>query len=182
VAVIGHDGLLTYAYPEILDNAKFITNLLKWLKGGGGSKVLYTTGHREWFNGRNSKEVGDALRESGLELQALPGTVTKSALDGASVLIIGNAWGDFSSDEISAVRAYVSDGNGLFLAGLGWSWARHNGRQTTPYPMAQIAKPYGIGWGDSVIADPMRYSNPPKGLETQFKNSPIFHTFFPNAK
>jgi hypothetical protein len=104
IAALGDEWLLVYTYPELLDNATFVTNLLKWLRVGASSKVLYTTGHRERFNDRNSRVLEDVLKRSGLELQAFPGTITKSALSGTSVLIVGNAWGEFSRDEISAVE------------------------------------------------------------------------------
>ena len=76
----------------------------------------------------------------------------------------------------------MNAGNGLLLAGVGWSWAKYNVDKKNLYPMTQIARTYGIRWLNSVIVDPKRYSDPPKILERQFKDAPVFHTFFPNAK
>jgi hypothetical protein len=185
---LGHEWLLVY---PLLDNARFVKNLIEWLKQGRGGKILYTTGHREWFNAQNSEALANELKKFGLEIEPLVGTIAKSELDGASVLIIGNAWGAFSPDEINVVKARVAAGAGLLLAGLGWSWAGSNPEKASPenvmqtYPMTRMAEPYGIHWLDSVITDPdpqYSFDDPPASLQAQFKGSPEFHTFFPNAR
>ena len=188
VAAVGHEWLLVY--PQFFDNARFVENLIVWLKNKRSGMVLYTTGHREWFNRQNSQALGEKLSKSEIKIEPL-GTISGSELSRASVLIIGNAWAGFSPDEISATKQYVEEGGGLLVAGLGWSWAAYNMDKAQPertmekYPMAQIAAPYGVSWPISIIIDPSpKYSfkDPPKGLEAQFNGAPIFHTFFPNAR
>lgn len=38
------------------------------------------------------------------------GTIDDTALNGANVLVIGNAWGDYSKDEITSIKKFVKNG------------------------------------------------------------------------
>jgi hypothetical protein len=171
VVLIGHDGLLSDTSLGQLDNSRFVLNLMLWLNETAQRKALFSTGHGEWDNIGNMNTLGGLLSSNGftLNLASTPLNATNLAL--TSVLFIGNAWGSFTTNEIEAVRQYVANGGGLFLAGLGWSWmAYHTGMTMNDYPMTQIAAPYQVGWLDGYISDPT----------DQLSGSPIFHTFYPN--
>jgi hypothetical protein len=115
--------------------------------------------------------LGGLLCSNGFTLASVPAPINMTGLAAASVLIIGNAWGDFTTNEIETVHQFVSDGGGLLLAGLGWSWlAYHPGTTLEDYPMTKMAAPYQVGWLDGYISDPTDQSS----------GSPIFHTFYPN--
>jgi conflict system STAND superfamily ATPase len=155
VAALGHEWLLSDVGPPYRDNAVFISNLVGWLDVKKRRKVVYTTGHREWFLARGVNDLVGLLSQRQFTVRALPGALASPDLADSSVLIIGNAWGDFRNDEIMAVQSYVQGGGGLLLAGLGWSWLGYNpGKTMDDYPMTKMAKPYDIIWLDSVIAAP----------------------------
>jgi hypothetical protein len=89
------------------------------------------------------------------------------------VVLIGNAWGDFSQQEIDALKSFVSSGGGLLLMGLGWSWEPYNpGKTLDDYPMNKIGEVFGIRWIDGYISDPTN----------SYNGQPVFHTFYPNIE
>ena len=99
------------------------------------------------------------------------GTLDASKLSDTSVLVVGNAWGDFTATEIEAVREHVANGGGLLLLGLGWSWIQsHPTLSLDDYPMIKLAAPFGVRWLSGYIADPTH----------QLSSSSIFQTFYPN--
>lgn len=168
VVVMGHDALLTDAALLLLDNALFMGNVIRWLDAADLRQVQHTTSHGEFVHGGPLQSV---LGSKGYAFAGMTAPVTASKLANASVLIIGNAWQEFTADEIEAVRQFVAGGGGLLMAGLGWSWEPyHAGKTIEDYPMTRIAAPYEARWHRAVISDPTH----------QFNNSPVFHTFYPN--
>ena len=102
----------------------------------------------------------------------MPAPISSNKLAAGAVLIVGNAWSDFTSNEIDSVGQFVSQGGGLLLAGLGWSWsAYHSGMTMEDYPMTKLAAPYGGRWLKQGITDPTNQTN----------GAPVFHTFYPNG-
>ena len=89
---------------------------------------------------------------------------TMDKLSLSHMLIIGNGWSAFSSEEINAVKAFVMNGGSLFLAGIKWSWDgyKHAGSgfnpcsfsthsqnlkvETQRYPMNELGEQLGIKW------------------------------------
>jgi hypothetical protein len=59
----------------------------------------------------------------------------------------------------------VSDGHGLLMAGLGWSWPH----EIATYPMMRLAAAFEIAWLRDTISD----------QTNQLNGSPVFHTFYP---
>jgi hypothetical protein len=174
VAAVGHEGLLANA--QLRDNGLFLTNLIGWLDATVQKKVLYTTGHRENFDSTDAGPLRTALVNRGFGVAALPGTITPSLLATCSVLIIGNAWRDFTPAEIQAVQNFVNSGGGLLMAGLGSSWLASNAPKTIEdYPMTKMAQPFGAAWQTSTIIDPDPGDQAAGG-------STIFHTFYPSAR
>ncbi len=97
----------------------------------------------------------------GYDVKTLPGVIDDTALDGSNVLIVGNAWGDFTPAEVAAIDRFVSRGGGLLAAGLGWSWqessalpdfacpgraAGQNITEIATYPMNRLFEPFGMQW------------------------------------
>jgi len=168
VVVIGHDGLLSDTALGQFDTSRFMLNLMLWLNQTGQRKALSSSGHGEVFNIGNMNMLGGLLSPSGFTLNSASTPLNATNLALASVLIIGNAGGSFTTNEIEVVRQYVANGGGLLLAGLGWAWlAYHPG---TTYPMTQMAAPFQADWLNGYITDPT----------DQLSGSPIFHIFYPN--
>ncbi len=171
VLALGHDGLIEHL--ELLDNRQFILNAVAWLDAFARKRVSCTSGHGEWANASNLGGLRTELDARAYDFQAAPFPLTNTFLQGLGVLIVGDAWGSFSSDEVEAVRAFVADGGGLLLLGLGWSWEPyHPGTTIEDYPMMKLAAPFGIRWLRPAISD----------ATDQLDGSPIFHVFYPGVE
>ncbi len=169
VAVMGHEGLIGAC--GVLDNGRFMENLIAWLNAQGGRAVLYTTGHSEWVTDKTLRGLRSRLNEIGYTLHSVDAPLMSERLAQASVLIVGNAWDNFADKEIEAVRRHVNDGGGVLLVGLGWSWkSSHLGSSIEDYPMMRMAAPYKVRWLQSGISDPT----------DQRDGAPVFHTFYPH--
>ncbi|MBO3840429.1 MAG: hypothetical protein QXN75_07080 [Thermoproteota archaeon] len=173
VIALGHDGFLTNEALELFDNKKFGNNVVDWLDKLGRKKILITTGHREWYGGDNFNSFKSELEKRGYIVVRFSGAISQSVLSDVGVVLIGNAWGEFSPSEITALREFVDSGGGLFLIGLGWSWEPYNpGKTLDDYPMNKIGELFGIRWIDGYISDPTN----------NYNGQPIFHTFYPNIE
>jgi hypothetical protein len=168
VVIVGHDGIMS---TVALDNDVFRLNIMQWLNVSHLDTVRFTTGHGEWVNASTLAHLENQLDAVGMSLGPLAAPINSDALLDVSVLIVGNAWGDFADDEISAVESLVADGGGLLLVGLGWSWlAYHPGSIMDDYPMMQIASPYEVRWLNGGIIDP----------DNQHNGSTVFTKFYPD--
>jgi hypothetical protein len=171
VAIIGNDGLLSDTSLGKLDNSRFVLNLILWLNQTGQRQALASAGHGEWDTTGGMDMLGGLLASNGFVFNSASNPLNPTNLALASVLIIGNAWASFTTNEIEAVRQYVANGGGLLLAGLGWSWlAYHPGTSLSDYPMVQMASPYQASWLDGYISDPA----------DSLSGSPVFHTLYPS--
>ena len=173
VVALGHDGFLTNEALELFDNKRFGNNVVDWLDKLGKKKILVTTGHREWYGGDNFNSFKSWLEKCGYNVVRFSGILSQSILSDVGVVLIGNAWGEFSQPEIIALRDFVESGGGLFLMGLGWSWEHYNPSKTLDdYPMNKIGELFGIRWIGGYISDPTN----------NYYGQPIFHTFYPNIE
>ena len=184
VVAFGHDGFLTNVVPHLgllegsnsastgntaFDNDDFLIEVINWVGRYGDLDVKIATNHNEWANWLTLAPLREILVETGYSPSRIDGVITSSELRNAGVLILGNAWGEISDDEISAIHNFVENGGGLIMAGLGWSWLSYadNPNFDTAlrgkvgvkpsldnYPMNKLAKAFGIQWGDNVIYDP----------------------------
>jgi len=165
-------SFLTNEALELFDNRQFGSNVIDWLDRFGTGEVLVTTGHGEWY-GDNFSNFKAELESRGYNVTRFPRTLTPSILLDVGVVLINNAWGNVLSSEIDALTDFVTNGGGLFLEGLGWSWEPYNpGFTLDDYPMNKIAEPYGIRWINGYISDPT----------DNYEGQPIFHTFYPNIE
>jgi hypothetical protein len=171
IVILGHDGIP--ANTDVLDNGAFMLNVMSWLDTIGTGELRYTTGHSEWLSAGSLAGLSTLVGDAGMSLSALPAPIDATVLEGVSVLIAGNAWGDFTTAEIEAVRLWVEAGGGLLLTGLGWSWEPyHPGTTIEDYPMMKLAGPYEVCWLRNSIVDPTN----------SYENSPVFHTFYPDIE
>ena len=169
VVAICHDGIVN---SSLSDDTKFVQNVTAWLNQALPKRVAFSDGHSEWVTLAGSSTYVAAVQSQGFTVSQLSAPLTSNALTSVDVLIVGNAWGDFTASEISAVESFVTQGGGVFLIGLGWSWlAYHPGSTLDDYPMTKMAAPYGMRWRDGSITDPTN----------QYDGSPIFHVFYPLA-
>jgi len=173
VVALGHEGFLTNEAVALFDNKRFGINIVNWLDKHGTRKVLVTTGHKEWLGGENFESFKRELESLGYTVTRFSARISASSLSGVGVVVIGNAWGDFTQQEIDELRNFVYNGGGLLLMGLGWSWEPYNpGKTLDDYPMNKIGEVFGIRWIDGCITDPTN----------SYNGHPVFHTFYPNIK
>jgi hypothetical protein len=145
VAMFGHSGVFVPAAVESLDTGRFLENVSRWLDPSGANVLRFTTGHGE----RSPNPGGLVARLTNLrwKVSPVPGRISAASLADTSVLWVGDAENDFTAEEIEAVRQFVSQGHGLWLVGLGWSWEPyHPGTTLEDYPMSKLARAYEARW------------------------------------
>jgi len=161
VLAVAHDGVLNG--PESARADGFLRRTLAWLAGPRGARIVVVgASHCEWLpHDAPDWRLPTLMRDWDHEVIVTEAPLDDAVLTQAGVLIVGNAWGDFSADEIAAVERFVHDGGGVFAAGLGWSWAQHAAEpdmrcegqyalqdvnDLATYPMNRLAHPFGIRW------------------------------------
>lgn len=165
---VAHEGILQNQNVSELDNTTLLTNAVQWLDKQQRRTVIITTGHEEFVGvGNGSSVLRGALQQRGFMVTGQSQALTPALLNNVGVVIIGNAWGTFTNDEITALRSYIASGGGLLLAGLGWSW----GGGSTPYPMNTLGSICGIAWTTDVVSDMVNTRN----------NAPVFTTIYPTT-
>lgn len=168
VMAVGHDGLLDAA--RLSGGDAFLRRSVGWLAGSSAPPVVViASGHCEVMELMTEDWLlPGLLTEWGYTLRDAPGPLDEAALEGAGVLIIGNAWRPFTPQETAAVARFVSQGGGLLLAGLGWSWVDYANDPATlctagtgdaaepltldDYPMNQLGARFGVRWTEEVLS------------------------------
>lgn len=168
VVAAGHDGVLGDGANGLFDTLQFNTQAFDWLAAGSPQVATFLSGHREWARAANSTVLRTSLQNAGWSVSDLGGVVTAGSLAGASVVVIGNAWGDFTTAELDTLEAFVRGGGGIYLAGLGWSFGAAN---LPTYPMNLLGERLGVAWLSGSISDPTNQHN----------GGPLFHTFYPDG-
>ncbi|MFT5135700.1 MAG: hypothetical protein ACI8XV_000726 [Arenicella sp.] len=166
VMAIAHGSALA---GETLETQSFLRSILGWgyLGYEQNPKLLYSTGHCEVISDSENLRFRlpfNSLSEWKYEVEGISDLSKVDRLSLSHMLIIGNAWGAFSTEEITAVKAFVTNGGSLFLAGIKWSWNgyKHSGSSFNPcsftshsknmkvdtqrYPMNELGKQLGIQW------------------------------------
>lgn len=161
VLVVAHDKVLNGVASGRSEG--FLRRTLAWLKGARGPQaVLISAGHCEWLpNDSPDWALPELMQRWGYEVRVTNDPLHAAALADVGVLIIGNAWGNFSDEERAAVERFVGAGGGVLLAGLGWSWqqsstepdmgcpgqtAGQDVSNMATYPMNRLAAPFGVQW------------------------------------
>jgi hypothetical protein len=161
VLVVAHDKVLN-GVPTGRSQG-FLRRTLAWLKGPRGPQaVLISAGHCEWLpNDAPDWALPGLMQAWGYQVTVTAEPLTAEALATAGVLIVGNAWGNFSDAERAAVERFANAGGGVLLAGLGWSWQQQstepdmgcpgqdggqNVADMATYPMNRLAEPFGVRW------------------------------------
>ena len=129
-------------------------------------QFAFTVGHCEFLQPSNWM-LPKQLEEEGNRVKYISGGIDAAQLSDVNVLVIGNAQGDFSEGEVSAIQAFVERGGGLLAAGLGYDWkgyavtdavrgckdhvAAQDKADMATYPMNRLVKPYGINWTEQAL-------------------------------
>ena len=149
----GHESLLTFVDKN--GGFLFLDLALSWLVADGNKTIYFTSGHQETlpvYDRVRYRAMRAALSGAGYDLIS-ESVSFEQAIEQASVVIVGNAWKDFSQREISLIQKHVLSGKGLFVAGLGWSWVsygphqlKNDPRAIKVYPINKLMKDLGVRW------------------------------------
>ncbi len=145
-----------------LGESLFLQLSLSWLRGDDDGPVRISQGHQETlevFHPYAAQLQSTRLIALGTEISYLADLSDEEALSTASVVVVPNAWSDFTPEEISAVERFVKNGGGLLAAGLGWSWIANgpHGLRDSPqealaaYPMNKLVAPFNVHWNEEPI-------------------------------
>ena len=171
IVIMGENGFFKFSLLSEYDNEVFALNTISWLRNAGSMNVGYTSGHSEWYLPEAGTDLYEALQDENYNVTGIAAPIGEGDLDGISVLIVGNAWGNITEAEIDEIKDFVSSGGGLLMLGLGWSWPSRY--EFEDYPMMKLASPFEARWLDRSISDPTdQYPDYP--------SSPIFQVFYPD--
>ncbi|QUY45849.1 DUF4350 domain-containing protein [Acaryochloris marina] len=167
----GDGKVLAAAHDGVLRNRKdsfiFLKQSLGWLNPSKDKrKILISSGHCEIVSLKGSPYAPPKSKleawEADVENIAAP--IDETKLNKGNILIIGNAWGNFTQSEIDAIEKFVKNGGSLFVVGIGWSWKEYSDstnpvknckpkqqanqriKDISTYPMNRLVKPYNIQW------------------------------------
>lgn len=169
---LGHDGFFINSAIDLYDNNDFGLNIINWLQNNQNNrKVIITSGHGEpWVGGYDYERFRNALVAQGYNVVITPGEITPDVLSGASIILISCPGLPLTNQEIVNIRSFVTNGGGLFMQGLGWSWVQYQHQSLEDYPLNKVADPYGFKWIGGYISD----------SEHNHYRAPIFSLFYPD--
>lgn len=142
-----------------------------------GGKILFDETHNEYWEStieQGYADLAEELRRAGFTVESLKsGPITYEKISQYDVLAIAAPFTPpkpLTSDEISAVKRFVSEGGGLFLAATGWSWVDYTNQDVGTDPANQIGREFGMTVNDDRIYDPTDNLAGDPGL-------PVFYLF-----
>jgi hypothetical protein len=163
IIAVGHDSFLVYRDANY-DNQPLGT-MLVWLKGDRPRKVLISakpTDAMMMYAGQPELDrLAKKIHDWQFETEFASDPADRGKLAKAGVLILGNAWADFTDAEISAITDFVDNGGGILAVGIGWSWmgygpnGQDNKNKPAPldaYPMNKLFAHFGARWTDQMVA------------------------------
>lgn len=164
---LAHEGFVTDNNLPLFDNSLFISQAIHWLSQGNNSANI--TIKNGWVNNGNTVLLQNQLQSLGHTVTTTNSSFSSTLLSSTDVLIIGNHWNGnspYSSGEISAVNNFISNGGGVLILGLGWSWPG----SLSDYPMNNIASLFGFEFTGGGMSSNI-YSNL-YPIDTTFSNCP----------
>lgn len=161
VVAFGHPGYFGAEAVADAGTARLLANAARWAAGGrpGAPRVGV----------RGAPALLAALREAGLDAQALDGSDWLDRLAGVSVL----CWRPDTTDErvLGPARRWMRAGGGLVAAELGWGWLQLNpGRTLRDIPGNRLLEGAGIQWADGYLE-----RTAPGGYDASSAPSPACH-------
>jgi hypothetical protein len=139
-------------------------------------RILFDETLNEYVESRvdtGYSELAKELRNSGYAIDTLTaGPISYEKISQYSVFAITAPFTppkSLTNDEIQAIKQFVSEGGGLFIAALGWSWVSYAKVGIELDPANQIGGEFGIKVNDDIIYDPTNNDGDP--------SRPIFHEF-----
>jgi hypothetical protein len=158
IVMVGQVSFLVYR-DENSDNQPLGTVLL-WLKGERKGTVLIRDNPQDAFYRNFAQPAMDTLKQK-LDGWSFQTEFTKDlsdpgALGRADILVIPDAWSDFSDRETKAIVNFVENGGGLLATGFGWRWQTQGpgttqNRTLDAYPMNKLFANFGARWNGGLL-------------------------------
>ncbi|MGE3471900.1 MAG: caspase family protein [Vicinamibacterales bacterium] len=169
VLVYAHDGLVSDAEiprenagtGQGADNLVFAENALRWLDAVGppttcaaGTTIVYWEG--TYTRQDDIQAVQAFIARRGWHFVVTRPDTLDQDLACASVLWYSSDWTpppDFATHHVPLVEAFVKDGGGLLVGGLGWSYWQEN-PSAPSYAADELGKPFGFRFTrDAFVGD-----------------------------
>ena len=170
----GNSQRIVYG-PELAAGAEHaITGALMEVTGIRQKKIYFLSGHGEGRIDREFLEAARELRKNMFAVQELDLIASQVIPADAAAMVIADAKGNFTIEELRNIQNFLLDGGSLLLL-------------VNPYPNKDIKNFIGL-WGidipDGIVVDPSSYAIPNKEsiLIPRTRNSfRLAQTFFPGA-
>jgi hypothetical protein len=138
----GHTGYLGGDTARQADTGRLLANSVRWVARPVHDGPLRI--------GSTNKGLAEYLSANGLEAVHLEGRRWTERLAGLDVVCCGQ--GRLSDEQVRKIQDFVSGGNGLVMAGLGWGWLQLNpGRTLSEHPGNRVLGPAGVYWSDGTL-------------------------------
>lgn len=166
VLVYAHDGLASdveLGHPDA-DNLRFAENALRWAEPidetegcGSGTTIAYWEGT---YAGQDAiRTVRSLIDRLGWTFRVVRPSQFEADLQCASVLWYVSDWhppSDFAARHVPLIEAFVRNGGGLLVGGLGWSYHQYN-PDNPNYAADDLGKPFGFRFTrDAFVGDANR--------------------------
>lgn len=146
ILAAGNSEILTYRDKD--GKRLFVETAMMWLCGGKQKtcRILVSDRPTDYVR-KQGGALKDFLEYFGKDYFSKAGYTVEpvqdhlTGLNGAGVVVIWNAWGDFTPGEMVAIRDFVDKGGGLLAVGNGafwWGNGRKPGQAIEEYPMNRL--------------------------------------------
>jgi hypothetical protein len=167
VVVYAQDSLtLDAEISDGSDNLLFAQNALAWLtpleaNDGCKQQVTILMWEGTFAKAAQMQRVRDFIARRGWVLRTTGPETLEADLHCAGVLWYLSDWappGEFADLLVPLIEDFVSNGGGLLVGGLGWSYAQQGGPQgtaaTTPYAADLLGQPFGFAFTRDAFESP----------------------------
>ena len=165
VAAYAQDGLtLDQEVTEDSDNILFAQNALAWLtpldvKDGCPGEITILVWEGTFARAGQMQQVQSFIDRRGWNMAVTGPESLAADLACGSVLWYLSDWNtrpEFAARDVPRIVDFVREGGGLFVGGLGWSYAEQGGpgggAATAPYGADQLGEPFGLSFTRDAFA------------------------------
>ena len=149
VVVLGHEGYLAPNALSEADTGRLVANAVCW---AGRSDRMTRKIHATSWRGRRPETAAWLINHDERLMRADPDDAPVAEGPSADVLLV-NAH-DLKADDIEPLQAWVRDGGGLVVAGLGWGWQQvhPDASLRDDFLGNTLLRPFGLAFGGESVS------------------------------